>query len=98
MPDSNTSKNYKLISVTIALGVVGTYLGILYLINTFVGSSSLAHFFNSENVMKNHRKDLLEKIQRDPHFKEINTEEYIKEIEKIITMEKKKKLGRMGIF
>ena len=84
MPDSNISKNYKLISVTIVLGVVGTYLGILYLINTFTGSSGLAHFLNSENVMKNHRKELMKKVQRDPHFKEINTEEYIKEIEKII--------------
>lgn len=98
MLDSNTSKNYKLISITIVFGVVGTFLGILYLINTFVGSSGLAHFFNSENVIKNHRKDLLEKIQRDPHFKEINTEEYIKEIEKIITMEKKRGLGEWVSF
>ena len=98
MPDSNISKNYKLISVTIVLGVVGTYLGILYLINTFAGSSGLAHFLNSENVIKNHRKELTEKIQRDPHFKEINTEEYIKEIEKIITMEKKRSLGEWVSF
>jgi len=98
MPDSNISKNYKLISVTIVLGVVGTYLGILYLINTFAGSSGLAHFLNSENVIKNHRKELTEKIQRDPHFNEINTEEYIKEIEKIITMEKKRSLGEWVSF
>jgi lysophospholipase L1-like esterase len=98
MPDSNTSKNYKFISVAIVLGVVGTYLGILYLINTFAGSSGLTHFLNSENVMKNHRKDLAEKIQRDPHFKEINTEEYIEEIEKIITMKKKRSLGEWVSF
>ena len=98
MPDSNTSKNYKFISVAIVLGVVGTYLGILYLINTFAGSSGLTHFLNSENVMKNHRKDLAEKIQRDPHFKEINTEEYIEEIEKIITMKKKRNLGEWVSF
>jgi hypothetical protein len=98
MPDSNTSKNYKFISVAIVLGIVGTYLGILYLINTFAGSSGLTHFLNSENVMKNHRKDLAEKIQRDPHFKEINTEEYIEEIEKIITMKKKRNLGEWVSF
>ncbi len=98
MPDSNTSKNYKLISLAIVLGVVGTYLGILYLINTFAGSSGLTHFLNSANVMKNHRKDLVEKIQRDPHFKEINTEEYIEEIEKIITMKKKRSLGEWVSF
>ena len=98
MPDSNISKNYKLISVAIILGVVGTYLGILYLINTFAGSSGLAHFLNSENIMKSHRKELMKKVQRDPHFNEINTEEYIKEIEKIITMEKKRSLGEWVSF
>ena len=44
MPDSNTSKNYKIISITIVLGVVGAYLGILYLVNTFAGSFDLAQF------------------------------------------------------
>jgi lysophospholipase L1-like esterase len=98
MQDSKNLKNYKLISVTIVLGVVGAYLGILYFINTFVGSSGLAHFLNSENAMKNHRKELMKKVQRDPHFREINAEEYIKEIEKIITMEKKRSLGEWVSF
>ena len=35
----------------------------------------------------------MEKIQRDSHFGDIKAEEYIKEVEKIITMEKKRNLG-----
>lgn len=98
MPGSNNSKNYKLISVAIVLGVVGSYLGILYLVNIFAGSFGLAHYLNFENIMKNHRKELVEKIQRDAHFKEVDTKEYIKEIEKIITMEKKRHLGEWVSF
>ena len=98
MPGSNNSKNYKLISVAIILGVVGSYLGILYLVNIFAGSFGLAHYLNFENIMKNHRKELVQKIQRDAHFKEVDTEEYIKEIEKIITMEKKRHLGEWVSF
>ena len=98
MPDSNTSKNYKLISITIVFGVVGAYLGILYLVNTFAGSFGLAHFLNSKNTMNNHRKELVEKIQRDPHFANINVDEYIEEVEQIITMDKKRDLGEWVSF
>ena len=98
MPDSNTSKNYKLISITIVFGVVGAYLGILYLVNTFAGSFGLAHFLNSKNTMNNHRKELVEKIQRDPHFANINVDEYIEEVERIITMDKKRDLGEWVSF
>ena len=93
MLDSNISKKKKSISVAIILGVVGLYLGILYLINTFTGSFDLAHFLNSKNIMENHQKELMKKIQRDSHFEDINAEEYIQEVEKIITMEKKRNLG-----
>ena len=79
--------------MAIILGVVGLYLGILYLINTFTGSFDLAHFLNSKNIMENHQKELMKKIQRDSHFEDINAEEYIQEVEKIITMEKKRNLG-----
>ena len=75
MPDSKTSKNYKLVSVAIILGVVGSYAGILYLVNTFAGSFGLAHFLNSKNILENHRSELIEKIERDPHF--INIDAYI---------------------
>ena len=98
MPDSNTSKNYKLISITIVFSVVGAYLGILYLVNTFAGSFGLAHFLNSKNTMNNHRKELVEKIQRDPHFANINVDEYIEEVERIITMDKKRDLGEWVSF
>ena len=98
MPDSNTSKNYKLISITIVFGVVGAYLGILYLVNTFAGSFGLAHFLNSKNTMNSHRKELVEKIQRDPHFANINVDEYIEEVERIITMDKKRDLGEWVSF
>ena len=93
MLDSNTSKKKISISVVIVLGVVGLYLGILYLVNTFTGSFGLAYFLNSKNIMETHRKELMEKIQRDSHFGDIKAEEYIKEVEKIITMEKKRNLG-----
>ena len=79
-------------------GVVGAYLGILYLVNTFAGSFGLAHFLNSKNTMNNHRKELVEKIQRDPHFANINVDEYIEEVERIITMDKRRDLGEWVSF
>ena len=98
MPDSNTSKKKLFISLTIILGVVGSYLAIFNLTKVFVGSSSLADFLISKNAMENHRRDLMEKIQRDAHFKDINAKEYIKELEQIITMEKKRDLGEWVSF
>ncbi|SVB80269.1 uncharacterized protein METZ01_LOCUS233123, partial [marine metagenome] len=93
MPDSNTTKNYKLISILIVLCVVGSYLGILYIVETFTGSSSLAHLLNSKHIMNKHQEELMEKILRDPHFNNVGIDEYISEVEKIITMEKKRSLG-----
>ena len=98
MPDSNNLNNHKLISTMIVLGVVGSFWGVLYLVNTFAGALGLAHFLNSENTMKNHRKELTEKILRDSHFKDIDVEAYVKEIQKIITMEKKRNLGEWVSF
>jgi hypothetical protein len=93
MPDSKNSKNYKLISIIIILCVAGSYVGILYLVNIFTGSFGLVHFLNSKNILKNHRTELIKKIERDPHFSDINVDEYVKEMEKIITMDKKRHLG-----
>ncbi len=93
MPDSNTSKKNFLISVAIILGVVGSYFGIFYLVSKFSDSFSLGHFLNSKNIMEGHRKELIAKIKRDSHFKNINAEEYVKEVEQIITMDKKRNLG-----
>ena len=98
MLDSNTSKKKLFVSLSIIFGVVGSYLGILYLTNVFIGPSSLSNFLISENTMKNHRRDLMEKIQRDSHFKDINAKKYIKELEQIITMEKKRDLGEWVSF
>ena len=98
MQDSKISKNYKLISVAIVLGVVASYIGIVYLVNTFAGSFGLAYFLNSKNIINTHRSELMQKIQRDSHFKNINIEEYIKEVEQIITMDKKRDLGEWVSF
>ena len=98
MPDSNTTKNYKLISILIVLCVVGSYLGILYIVETFTGSSSLAHLLNSKHIMNKHQEELMEKILRDPHFNNVGIDEYISEVEKIITMEKKRSLGEWVSF
>ena len=98
MPDSDAPKKNKLIGVAIVLGVVGSYLGILYLVDTFTGSFGLAHLLNSKNIMGKHREELIEKIQRDPHFNDVDVEGYIKEVEKIITMEKKRNLGNWVSF
>ena len=98
MPDSNTTKNYKLISILIVLCVVGSYLGILYIVETFTGSSSLAHLLNSKHIMNKHQEELMEKILRDPHFNNVGIDEYISEVEKIITMEKKRSLGKWVSF
>ena len=98
MPDSNTTKNYKLISIFIVLCVVGSYLGILYIVETFTGSSSLAHLLNSKHIMNKHQEELMEKILRDPHFNNVGIDEYISEVEKIITMEKKRSLGKWVSF
>ena len=62
MPDSNTTKKYKLVSILIVLCVVGSYLGILYIVETFTGSSSLAHLLNSKHIMNKHQEELMEKI------------------------------------
>ena len=93
MPDFDTLKKYKLISVAIILGVAVSYLGILYLVDTFAGSFGLAHLLNSKNIMSKHREELRGKIKRDPHFKDVDVEGYIKEVEKIISMDEKRKLG-----
>ena len=98
MPDSNTSKKKIFISVAIIFGVVGSYLGVFYITQVLLGPLSMADFLISKNTMKDHRSDLLEKIQRDAHFKDINAKEYIKELEKIITMEKKRNLGEWVSF
>ena len=76
MPDSNTSKKKIFISVAIILGVVGSYLGIFYITQIFIGPLSLADFLISKNTMERHRRDLLQKIQRDAHFKDINANKY----------------------
>ena len=98
MPDSKNSKNYKLISAIIILGVAGSYVGILSLVNMFAGSFGLVHLLNSKNILKNHRTELIEKIERDPHFADINIDKYVNEMEKIITMDKKRHLGEWISF
>ena len=98
MPDSDTSKKKISISIAIIVGVVLFYMGVLYLADKFTGSLNLAHFLNSKKTMDNHRKELMEKIQRDFHFKNVNAEEYVKEVEQIITMEKKRHLGEWVSF
>ena len=80
------------------LCVVGSYLGILYIVETFTGSSSLAHLLNSKHIMNKHQEELMEKILRDPHFNNVGIDEYISEVEKIITMEKKRSLGEWVSF
>ena len=80
------------------LCVVGSYLGILYIVETFTGSSSLAHLLNSKHIMNKHQEELMEKILRDPHFNNVGIDEYISEVEKIITMEKKRSLGKWVSF
>ena len=98
MPDSDTSKKKISVSIAIIVGVVLFYMGVLYLADKFTGSLNLAHFLNSKKTMDNHRKELMEKIQRDFHFKNVNAEEYVKEVEQIITMEKKRHLGEWVSF
>ena len=98
MPDSDTSKKNISVSIAIIVGVVLFYMGVLYLADKFTGSLNLAHFLNSKKTMDNHRKELMEKIQRDFHFKNVNAEEYVKEVEQIITMEKKRNLGEWVSF
>ena len=96
MPDSNTSKKNFFISVAIILGVVGSYFGIFYLVSKFSDSFSLGHFLNSRNIMEEHRKELIAKIKRDSHFKNINAEEYVREVEQIITMDNHRFVGHVG--
>ena len=98
MPDSDTSKKKISVSIAIIVGVVLFYMGVLYLADKFTGSLNLAHFLNSKKTMDNHRKELMEKIQRDFHFKNVNAEEYVKEVEQIIAMEKKRNLGEWVSF
>ncbi len=80
------------------LCVVGSYLGTLYIAETFTGSSSLANLLNSKHIMNKHQEELMEKILRDPHFNNVGIDEYISEVEKIITMEKKRNLGEWVSF
>lgn len=80
------------------LCVVGTYLGTLYIVETFTGSSSLANLLNSKHIMNKHQEELMEKILRDPHFNNVEIDKYIREVEKIITMEKKRSLGKWVSF
>ena len=88
MPDSNTSKKNFFISVAIILGVVGSYSGIFYVTKIFTDDFSLAHFLNSKNIMKNHRQELMIKIKRDPHFKNINVEGISEEINSMIKFDR----------
>ena len=82
----------------IVLCVVGSYLGILFIVQMFTGSSSLAHLLNSKHTMNKHQEELMEKILRDPHFNNIGIDEYISEVEKIITMENIRSLGKWVSF
>ena len=77
MPDSNTTKNYKLISILIVLCVVGSYLGTLYIVETFTGSSSLANLLNSKHIMNKHQEELMKKILRDPHFNNVKIKDVL---------------------
>ncbi|PIQ96306.1 MAG: hypothetical protein COV67_10295, partial [Nitrospinae bacterium CG11_big_fil_rev_8_21_14_0_20_56_8] len=93
MPDSEGVKSKKIIGAVIVLSVLIGYAGIVYLVDRFAGTAGLAQWLNRKKVMTDHRAELMEKINRDPHFKDVDKERYADELEQIITMDKKRNLG-----
>ncbi len=93
MPDSKPEQGSKIVNVTIVLSVVIAYAVIAYAVDKFSGTAGPGQWLNKKKIMQDHRAELREKVDRDPHFKNLDREAYIKEMEQIITMKHKRNLG-----
>ncbi|QPJ65209.1 MAG: SGNH/GDSL hydrolase family protein [Candidatus Nitrohelix vancouverensis] len=93
MPDSKPNKGNKAVNIVIVLCVVFAYAVIQHFMESSPGSLGLAQWFNSKNIMAEHHQKLIAKVERDPHFKNLDQERFVKEMERIITMNHKRDLG-----
>jgi lysophospholipase L1-like esterase len=93
MPDSKPESGSKIVNITIVLSIAIAYAVIAYAVDKFSGSAGPGQWLNQNKIMQEHRVELREKVERDPHFKEVDREAYIREMEQIITMKQKRNLG-----
>ena len=93
MPDSKPEPGSKIVNITIVLSVAIAYAVIAYAVDKFSGSAGPGQWLNQNKIMQEHRVELREKVERDPHFKDVDREAYIREMEQIITMKQKRNLG-----
>lgn len=93
MPDSKPEAGSKAVNIIIVLCMAATYAVIAFAVDKFSGSANPGQWLNQRKIMQDHRVELREKVKRDPHFKDLDQEAYIREMERIITMKRKRNLG-----
>ena len=83
------TKANKIVAVIIVLGALATYIAIIFLIDSFPGSAGLSQWLNNQRIMTENKKDLLETIQGNPQFKDIEINPYISEVQGLVKMQEK---------
>jgi lysophospholipase L1-like esterase len=87
------TKANKIVAVIIVFGALATYIAIIFLIDSVPGSAGLSQWLNNQRIMTENKKDLLEKIQGNPQFKDIEINPYISEVQGLVKMQEKRNLS-----
>ena len=87
------TKSNKWIGFMVVMGILASYFGILFFIDSFSNKLGLAQWLNGQRILVEHKKDLLKRIQKDTHFKNIDLNAFISETQRLVKMKGKRNLS-----
>jgi len=85
--------NKSLTSAVVLFGVALIFSAILYLVDSFSDSLGIVQWLNSGKIMRDHKSQTEKLLADNPHFESVNKQLFIKEVQRLVSMEGKRDLG-----
>ena len=90
---NDTVKSNKWIGVILVMGLLLSYSGVVFFIDSFSNKLGLTQWVNTQRIMAKHKKDLLKRIQNNTHFQGIDLNSFSSEAQRLVKMGDKRNLS-----
>ena len=95
---NDTVKSNKWIGVILVMGLLLSYSGVVFFIDSFSNKLGLTQWVNTQRIMAKHKKDLLKRIQNNTHFQGIDLNSFSSEAQRLVKMGGKRNLSSWVSF
>ena len=95
---NDTVKSNKWIGVILVMGLLLSYSGVVFFIDSFSNKLGLTQWVNTQRIMAKHKKDLLKRIQNNTHFQGIDLNSFSSEAQRLVKMGDKRNLSSWVSF